>query len=265
MKKIVVLIDFTEGSKTALKQACLLSSKNGAAISVVNIVDTPDKSAQAEQALSNFITEHATCKVKTEAVIGVGTLFTAVPSLLKKLEPDLVIICTHGIKGMFQHLFGAHILKLVQTIDYPTIVIQENNKINFSEINKILMPIGPHPDFNIKVRQTASLAKALGAEVVVYEIDRDDFDSGDHLMEKNRNLIRQYFEEHQVPYSKKLDELKIISAGFSRQTLEFASTENISLISLMSTVSKDEVVFGVGDKENFLVNPYGIPILCCND
>lgn len=264
MKKIAVLIDFTDGSKTALRQACQLASKSGAAIHVVNIVDSPDKSLRAEQALSNVIEEHATCKVKAHTEVGVGPLFTAVPSLLKKIEPDLVIICTHGIKGMFQHLFGAHILKLVQTIDYPTIVIQGNNKINFAEINKILMPIGPHPDFSIKVEQTASLAKALDAEVVVYEIDREGFDSGDYLMDKNRNLICQYFDDHQVAYSKKVDDLKVISAGFSRQTLEFGSQENVSLISLLSTVSKDEVVFGVGDKENFLVNAYGIPILCCN-
>jgi nucleotide-binding universal stress UspA family protein len=264
MKKIVVLIDFTEGSKIALKQACQLASKNGATIYVLNVVDSPDKSAQAEQALAEFIELNATCKVQAHAEVGVGNLFTAIPSLLKKIEPDLVIICTHGIKGMFQHLFGAHILKLVQTIDYPTIVVQENNKINFAEIDKILMPIGPHPDFSIKVEQTAAMAKALNAEVVVYEIDRDGFDSGDHLMDKNRNLIRQYFDEHQVAYSKKVDDLKVISAGFSRQTLEYASEEKISLISLMSTVSKDEVVFGVGDKENFLVNTYGIPILCCN-
>jgi hypothetical protein len=64
---------------------------------------------------------------------------------------------------------------------------------------------------------------------------------------------------------KVIDELKVISAGFSRQTMEYASDNHIQLISLMASVSKLDTLYGVGDKENFLVNPNGIPILCCMD
>jgi len=38
---------------------------------------------------------------------------------------------------MFQHLFGAHILKLVQAIPYPSIVLQENNKTDLVNIKSI--------------------------------------------------------------------------------------------------------------------------------
>jgi nucleotide-binding universal stress UspA family protein len=264
MKTIAVLIDFTEGAKTALNQAILLANKNGATVYGINIAETAEKVHQSETDLRAFLNTLPESHAQTKIAIGVGTLFTAVPSVLKKIDPDLVLVCTHGVKGMFQHLFGAHILKLVQVIPFPSIVIQENNRVDFSNINKILMPIGPHPFFEKKIRQTVRLAKAFGAEIIVYEIDKPGLDA-DNQMEKNRQLAKDYFTEHGITYNRILDDLRVISAGFSRQTLEYAVDNKVSLISLMATISKNDVLFGVGDKENFLVNNYGIPVLCCHE
>lgn len=264
MKTIAVLIDFTEGSKTAMKQALLLAQKLGTSVTCINIAESIEKAAQSEQELQAFIsgTDKLGITIKTE--VGVGSLFGAIPSVLKKTDPLLVMVCTHGIKGMFQHLFGAHILKLVQAIPFPSIVVQENNQLDFSKIQKILMPLGPHPDFKVKIEQTARFAKLLGAEVILYEIDREGLDT-DNLMDKNRSLTKEIFDNSSINYSICLDDLRVVSAGFSRQTLEYALNNQISLISLMSTVSKNEILFGVGDKENFLVNAMGLPILCCNN
>jgi nucleotide-binding universal stress UspA family protein len=264
MKTIVVLIDFTEGAKVAFQQALSLARKQNAVLCAVNIADSNDKLVQTEKDMKAFIEQNTDNPSEVKTVFGVGALFSALPPVLIRIDPDLVIVCTHGVKGMFQHLFGAHILKLVQSIPFPTIVVQENNKVNLAEITKILMPIGPNPNFKSKVVQTDKLSKVLDAEIILYEIDREGADSKEYL-DKNRAVSKAYFEENNTNFRIVLDELKVISAGFSRQTLEYANTENISLISLMANVSKHDVLFGVGDKEVFLVNPYGIPVLCCHD
>ncbi len=263
MKKIAILIDYTDGSKVTLSQAILLAHKTHARLYAINIATSNDKFAQAESDLKTFIKENTDSWESIQTEIGVGNLFDAVPAILKKIDPDLVVLCTHGVKGMFQHLFGAHILKLVQVIPFPSIVLQENNKKDLSSIDNILFPLGPHPEFETKIKQTTKIADELAANIVLYEIDRPGLETENQL-NKNLQNSKDYFSEHHINFSRVLDDLKVISAGYSRQTLDYAMENNISLISIMSTVSKNDVLFGVSDKENFLINTMGIPVLCCN-
>jgi hypothetical protein len=261
MKNIAVLIDFTEGSVAALKQANALVKKRGGKLFGIHIVESVQKVHEAEHALTAFMNKY--CDIPFDIHIAVGSLIPASQNALKKVSADLVIICTHGVKGMFQHLFGAHILKLIQGITFPCIVIQENSQIDLANTQKILLPIGPHPDFEIKIRQTADLAQTIGASIIIYEIDRPGADF-ENLLSKHSDLAKKYFQEKNVPYTLVIEEVKFISVGFSRQTLEYASRNDIAILSLMSSVSKNDVIFGFGDKENFLVNEKGIAIMACN-
>jgi nucleotide-binding universal stress UspA family protein len=262
MKNIAILIDFTEGSKLALQQAYQLASKMNAILHGVNIVTAKDLVAQTELDLIDFFKSTIENGTNFKTAVEVGSLFADIPHVLKKLDPDLVVVCTHGVKGMFQHLFGAHILKLVQAIPYPSIVLQENNKTDLIDIKNILFPLGSHPNFKTKINQTVIFAKEFDAEVILYELDRPGLEDK-NLLEKNLLDSKSAFTEHNIKHTRILDDLNVISAGYSRQTLEYAKENDVSIISLMSTISKNDVLFGVGDKENFLVNSYGIPILCC--
>jgi hypothetical protein len=263
MKNIAVLIDFTEGSKVALKQAAVLAKKTGGTLVGIHIVPTANKVQESEKMLSAFMTEHLPAETPFESAIGEGNLLNAVQDVLKTISADLVIICTHGVKGMVQHLFGAQILKLVQELSYPCIVIQENNTTDLLQAGRILLPVGPHPDFMIKVKQTAAAAMLLQAAIVLYEINRPG--SGfENLLDKHSDEAKVLLEEKAIPYTSVIEEMKVLSVGYSRQTLEYASQNGISVISQMSTVSKNDMLFGSGDKENFLVNEQGISILTCN-
>lgn len=262
MKNIAVLIDFTDGSKTALTQAVAVAKKAKCKLFGIHIVGSQDKVEQAEADLNDFLKSNA-AGVDISPVIGIGGLNAATNSALQKTQTDLVFICTHGIKGMFQQLFGAHILKLVQAINCPCLVISEHTKIDISQAQTILFPIGPHPDYMTKVKQTANLAKILGASLVIYMIDRDGADANE-ILSKNIELAESYFTEQQVPFTKVIEELQQFSAGFSRQTMEYAVRNHIPLMSLMATVSDNDALYGYVDKENFLINNQGISILTCN-
>lgn len=262
VKNIAVLIDFTEGSKMALVHAAALVKEAGATLFGIHVVSAPQKIADAERQLDAFIRENLPFEVPFEALAGDGSLVTTADNLLKRVSADLVIVCTHGVKGVVQHLFGAQILKLVQGISCPSIVIQEQAGQELVKTKKILLPIAPHPDFMVKVRQTAVLAKTLNASIVIYEINRPGSDF-ENLLTRHTAEAKQYFEEQGVPFTRVSEEVNIISAGYSRQTLEYAVKNNINVISLMATVSKNDLVFAMADKENFLVNSQGISILAC--
>lgn len=261
-QKIAVLVDFTDGSSSALKQADQLARKTGASITAVHVVGKNEQIEQAGKELKGFVAGHfdSPYEVKTEVVA--GDLNEAVPAVMKRIEPDLVIVCSHGIKGIAQHLFGSRILHLAEVMRFPMIIIHENIKVNLSEAKSILFPIGPHDEFDIKIRQTAALAKVLGATIVMYEIETPGAASSDQL-EANKAAAKKYFSEAGVASKYVLDEMKMLSAGFSRQTLAYAVENQASMISLMATVSKNDIRFGSGDKENLVNNPNGVPVLLC--
>lgn len=263
MNTIAVLIDFSEGSRSALLQGASLAKKLSAKLVGLHIVNSLDKIAEAEKHLKQFMEHNLKDSLNYEAIISEGSLNSAVKSSLKKISPDLVLVCTHGIKGIAQHLFGAQILKLVQEINFPCIVVQENCAMDLINIDTILFPIGPHPDFNVKIKQTANLAKALNAKIIIYEIERPNIDFEDIL---NKNIIaaKEYFQNENILFDVVIEDNKIIALGYFRQTMEYAKNNKIYLISQMASVSNNDIVFGVGDKERFFVNANGLSILACN-
>lgn len=263
MQNIVVLIDFTEGSVSALQQAVAIAIKTNSKVKALHVVLSSDKTLNATNELKYFIAKHVKENIAVETVIAVGSLTGASKEILTKIKPDLVLICTHGVKGMFQYLFGAQILKLVNSIPFPCLVIHENNQTDFTTIKQILFPIGPHPDYITKITQTSNLAKLLNLEVVIYRINKPgiDFES---ILNTNENNAVKYFKENNIPYKNVFEDVEIISVGYSRQTISYAKNNNIKLISLMANVSNNDVTFGYGDKESFLVNTEGISVLSCN-
>lgn len=263
MKTIAVLIDFTEASIIALHKAINLAQATQVKVAAIHIVSSPYKVVDAEVQLNEFIAKHNSTNIVISAYVTTGGLVEGAQEALRKVNPDLVLICTHGVVGVKQQLFGAQILKLVQGLSCPTIVFRSNSTLDFSKINKILMPSGPHPEYLLKVQQTASLAKLLQATVVIYRINRPGMEFEDLLIENEKSAVH-YFEDHKIPYTTIVEEAKVLSIGFSRQTLESAAAHQIQIISLMANVSRNDALFGYGDKESFLVNENGIAILTCN-
>jgi nucleotide-binding universal stress UspA family protein len=264
MQKICVFIDFTDGCKIALKQASVLAQKSNATICLLNVVETAAEVEKTKVHLLKFAKSTLGHSVLLEAYAGVGGLMDGGPLTLNKIHPDLVIIGTHGIRGLKQKFLGADILKLVKLIEFPCIVVQENTMVSEDGFNKILFPVGPHHDFAIKIKQTSRFAKLFGCSIDIYQILKEGFDTGGQV-NKNIQLAKAQFEADGVKFTQVSEEMTVFSAGNSRQTLAYADKNSIDLISIMSTISKNEILLGATDKENLLVNNLGIPILCCNE
>lgn len=262
MQRVAVLIDFTEGSVMAFKQAEQLAAKTNAELHAVHICASNDKVEASAAELRGFVSANSASPHKIKSDIGIGSVQQATPDIMRKINPDVVVVCTHGIKGIAQHLFGAKILKIAESIRFPLIIVHENNKVNLAEVKSILFPLGPHSGFASKIKQTGVIAKAVGASVVMYEIETMG-SAPDENLEKNKNSATAHFNEIKLDARYVLDEMRFVSAGFSRQTIAYAAENHFDLISLMTTVSKNDMRFGAGDKENLVMNTEGIPVLLC--
>ncbi len=261
MKRIAVLLDFTEGCEIALKQAQSIANLTGADLYALNIVADENQKAETIEKIKTFV-QRVTGNTNAIAQADAGDLFFAAPRLLQQIDPDLVVVGTHGIHGIRQKLFGAHILKLIQAIPYPSLVVQENtNGIEFPA--KILFPIGPHADYHKKISQTLALAKATNSEVVVYEIEKPGVVlSEQHIA--NRKAAIEAFENENIRFSRVVEEANTASLGYSRQTIKYAEATNIDIITILAQIPHNDIYMGVADKETLLTNESGIPVLACN-
>lgn len=264
MKRIAVLVDMTENGKPALRYARILAEKSGAALYLIHVADDDVPSEIHENMIEEYARPEFGDALQIKSVLGRGNYLSELPHLIERAKPDLVVACTHGIHGIAQNLFGAHILKLVQAIHHPTLVVQENSTPDPKGIERILLPASPFADFKIKMKQCAELALIFGAEVVYYEIDKYLGDT-EEAVASNGKLAEEYMSKAGVKFRAILEENRDMSLGHAHQTLAFARDNQMSLIGLTSNTHHEYMAMGKADKEKFLTNKQGIPVMCCNE
>lgn len=263
MKRIVAFIDFTEGCKVALSQASVIARTTGAEIYLLYVMRHDEDEEAKKKELLDFAHSVPGMPENMYTRIGTGELLDGAVAALRRIDPDLVVIGTHGIKGIKQHLFGAYILKLVQSIPYPSLVVQENTVVNPGGFAKILFPVGPGANYQMKIDQTANIARVFHSKIIHYQIDKST--GSDDLIRKNSHAARDYFEANGFAYDSVIEEPTVVSVGYSRQTLKYAEENQMDLLAVMAAVPTNEAFYGKADKENLLTNELGIPVLCCND
>jgi len=260
MKRIAVLVDFSPESLLAIRHAANLARRSGAVVVGVHVTADSDV-IQAMDRLRTVVSESVGEGVETDAVVAEGHLFESVTGAVVTANPDLVFLCTHGVKGA-QHLFGAHIVKLVQALPYPCVVVQRNSVVKPEGYRNILVPASPYPGFERKAEQSATLGHVFSGEVILYEIDKYIGNSSEEVS-ANLELAVGVCDRMGVPHRRVLDEVSVMSMGYARQTLQYAKDHSIDLIAIMSEQMDSNVAILKADKESVLTNEFGIPVLAC--
>src|SRR5690554_2572785 len=260
MKTISVLIDFRPTSQIATQYACWLSHNTGAEVNLLHISDNqnPDVEAIKDRLIAfTNIEEHG---VKYSVSVGRGEYLHEIPKLLLMVDADFVVIGTHGVEGVYQALFDANVVKLIQDISISALVVQDNTASPGDNIPAILFPTGIHENFDAMIKKTAEWALALDGDVDIFSLLKGDGTDSEFL--KNLDKTKKYFDEHKVRYKSVVKEATIYSIGYSREILAYAKKSQPGLITMLSQVSEENRYFGNLDKTNLVLNPQGIPVLC---
>lgn len=260
MKTISVLIDFRSTSEMATQYACWLSQQTGANVNLLHITDEHDPNiAEIEKQLIAF-TKIETHGVKYSVSVGQGEYLHEIPKLLLLVNADFVVIGTHGVEGVYQALFGANVIKLIQDISISALIVQDNTLSPSDNVPQILFPIGIHESFDAMIKKTAVWALDLDGDVDIFSLLKGDGTDSEFL--KNLDKTKKYFDEHKVRYKAVIKEATIYSIGYAREILAHAKESNAGLITMLSQVSEENRYFGNMDKTNLVLNPQGIPVLC---
>ena len=143
IKKVLVPIDFSDYSKSALKYAAEFAQKFSADMFLVYVVEPviypPDFSMgqiaipsvnaewdiKAKEELDKLAGSEIPDSVKVLTIIKTGKPFIEIIETAAEEDVDIIIIATHGHSGMEHILFGSTAEKVVRKAPCPVLTLRE--------------------------------------------------------------------------------------------------------------------------------------------
>ena len=144
LQKIICALDLSEHSKTVAEYACMLAKAMNASIVAVyaaptltqytgfhvppNTIDSfgGEIVSGAEKAMAQFVSENFE-GVETKAEVVVGYAAEEILEIAAKEEADLIVMGTHGRKGIDRILFGSVAERVVKNSHLPVLTIRPSD------------------------------------------------------------------------------------------------------------------------------------------
>jgi nucleotide-binding universal stress UspA family protein len=140
IRKILVPTDFTETSDKALDFAIELAQKFDASIAVMHayeipvigfpdgaLVATADIAARIQEAgktgLENALSTRGTRGVNMTSVLREGNAAEEIRAVAEETKVDLIVIGTHGRRGIARALLGSTAENVIRTVKTPVLTI----------------------------------------------------------------------------------------------------------------------------------------------
>jgi len=141
LKRILVPVDFTETSDKAFDFALELAEKFGATIVAMHafeipvigfpdgaLVATADIAGRIQEAAKKGLDAAVTTRqgrggVKIESVLREGNAQEEIKTVAEEMKADLIVIGTHGRKGIARALLGSVAENVIRTVKIPVLAI----------------------------------------------------------------------------------------------------------------------------------------------
>lgn len=198
--------------------------------------------------------------VEIDPIVRVGTIFEDIGDVAEELSADLIIMGTHGMKGL-QFITGSRALKVITSSSTPFVVVQES-KIKATGYDDIVVPLDLSKETKQKLTIVAQMAKYFKSRVHLI-IPRESDEFLKNQLDRNLNYAKQFFSEQQIELTTKVSDEK--SGGFDDGIIQYASEINADLIAIMNLAANSLVgMLGSSYVQNILTNEAQVPVLIVN-
>jgi nucleotide-binding universal stress UspA family protein len=259
--RILVPIDFTPVSDTAINHAKAVGNAFRSEIHLLHIVSQKREFAEAKERLLAF------SKAAQEGFDGIittsiriGSVFDDIDDVSVEKEANLVIMGTHGLKGM-QFITGGRALKIVRQCSVPVIITQ-TRAIRPTGYDDIVVPLDLHQDTKQKLAIVSEMAAYFKGRVhIISPAEEDEFLA--NQLRRNIEFASDYFEERDIQYTTKISEHS--SSAFVKDVIRYAASIEADLISIMNLHEKSLMgIFGQSYEQQIITNEAEIPVLVLN-
>lgn len=270
MKQILVPIDFSSDSINALEHAIVLANFLNFDIRLIHVkrlnadYDSSFNLHDFDEVLKSGIIEKIEkitnqykdeLKGKFDYKIRDGRIYNEICNQAKYGDSELIVMGTHGVSGFEERWVGSNAFRVVSHASSPVITI----RYNFPKrvIKRIVLPIDTTDETRKKVPFIASLAKLLGAEILVVDVRENNKIATRKKLNEYVAQVVTYLARKKIKYQR--DSFK--GSNMADVIIEYALICDADLIGVMTEQSERSKGKWIGRYAQYLVNHSPIPIL----
>ncbi len=262
MTDILCPTDFTKAAERAQVYATEIAARSSASITLLHVLDKRDNESGA---LANASARMGSAADMLTPANKVNEVFRAGDPLKQIIAESsqghaLMVVGTHGPRGLRQSLLGADILKLVRNVKIPSLVVQAESP-EHPNLDRILMPVAGHADIHRLLDSVCHLARTFNSEVHVFQVFRPGEQPSERLL-RNKHLMLDRLKAENVRCVEDNVPATVFSMGFAEQTIRHAHDIGAGTIAIMAIASDEYRWIADAEKERLLMNEHGIPLLC---
>ncbi len=258
-RTILVPWDFSQVAEYALEHAVRFADITSCDVALLHVVKK-DKEIEAAQNKLQTVAEVTEKKhsIRPKVIIREGNIFTTITDIAAEIDAELVIMGTHGIKGM-QKFTGSWALKVISGTKVPFVVVQAPP--SRKELKNIVFPIHFKTEDKEKLAWAYYLSKLYKTKIQICKPDVTD-----ELIKKKttQNLIftKKYLDDRGIDY-----EITTVEGvdSLAEATLKFAKQIDTDLILIVTTKEPTLQDFILGaEEQKIIANSARIPVMCVN-
>jgi nucleotide-binding universal stress UspA family protein len=260
-KIILVPTDFTPVAQNALEHALKVAESAQAKVNLLHIVPKHEMLDEAKEKLrlakDMAKSDHG---ADIEVTARVGTIFEDIGDLAEELDATLVIMGTHGMKGL-QFIIGSRALRVVTSASTPFVIVQTKG-VGENGYDDIVVPLDLHKETKQKLSLVADMAKYFDSRVhIIVPNEKDEFLR--NQVTRNLNYAESFFDEKKIPHTSKISDSD--SDNFDKAIIKYAQEIDADLISIMNLpeISLSNLI-GASYVQNIITNKHEIPVLLLN-
>ena len=84
----------------------------------------------------------------------------------------------------------------------------------------------------------------------------------DEVLLARMKTAREFMQAQNIYFEVVLEEVKVFSPGFSKQTITFVDEHPVDMICLSIEAAPENAFYSNNDTENIILNHSGLPVLC---
>lgn len=244
MKTLLIPVDFSKTSLKALEVAATIAKRVSARIVLTHMVGIEDgyttDTSNFEQVVyyrkiigekfEEFLDQPFLEGIIVEPLLQKQLDFTGVNELAKELNANLIIMGSHGSKGLAELLKGSNAEKVVRNSEIPVLVVKEN-EMNFAP-ERILFA----SDFSIETipayHRIIEVSTLLNArmEFLYVNLPGDDFRSTNEMDEKLLHFFKEV--KHPDPVTAIKSVKRYADYSVEKGVLNYASLSGSDIIAI---------------------------------
>lgn len=260
-KMILVPTDFSKVGQAALDHAIKVARTTEAEVNLLHLVPKAEMLDEAKQKLR--LTKQMTKEeydFDITVTARVGTIFEDIGLFAQEMDAVLIIMGTHGLKGM-QFITGGRALRIVTSAKTPFIITQEKG-IKPTGYDEIVVPLDLHKETKQKLSLVADMARYFDSRVhIIVPNEKDEFLK--NAVSRNLKFAESYFEDLGIRHISKISEHK--SDEFDKDIIRYATEKNADLISIMNIPGSSLAnLIGGNYVQNIITNKAQIPAMLIN-